>query len=584
MPIKLYQRTSLPPSRVGAVKPPMSLADRSAEINLYQSIAGFSGEVFNKLVKSRAANEEAEFMGIVETEMEGFNTLIKSKPGLSYEEIGAERDKMMLNITAASKKQNLTGIARGNIKNWMTGNKDVIKQKAQTSMEAIRTKQEVDKFAALREVAIKNFDVPGVTKLWEGQIEAGQIEAETGRAQLEVDLMDIEVAKAKFNEGQIKEGITGVYQGIIDKGGTEDDGRKVIDQAVKERLISADTKESLYSSLSSYANKIQDSKQEKDTVTTRDFADKAQVNDLTLDDIYAEFPGDTGSDVAAREHWEKIIKKSQKPKKLPKKTTTDGMEDVMTILTDIPAGEKTTLVAIEELTDLHYIEKSISKKTLQWALARIDNPYPAHVTKQLQSTLLAVEKQVNFFWETDNERKQIRSAQDAIKQNVSEDLISWVDDELEKDRVPGSKEIYQKAAEFAVNARETERDKRVEFTGFPTLHPTVKNSDGSVSNVLLSGFSIGGREYVIPTMVDGKKLSSKEAVALAKKHGLENYPSFDTVEEGERFAQQYHDQIDENGRVIDQRATSPFEDYPDAYYENGNWYIMKDGNRYRVQE
>ncbi len=32
------------------------------------------------------------------------------------------------------------------------------------------------------------------------------------------------------------------------------------------------------------------------------------------------------------------------------------------------------------------------------------------------------------------------------------------------------------------------------------------------------------------------------------------------------------------------KTTSPFPDYPDAYQENGNWYVIKDGKRYRIQE
>jgi len=92
------------------------------------------------------------------------------------------------------------------------------------------------------------------------------------------------------------------------------------------------------------------------------------------------------------------------------------------------------------------------------------------------------------------------------------------------------------------------------FTGFPTSHPSVKNDDGSKSNVLLGGYEINGKEYVIPTMVGGKKLTPKQAVAVARKNGLENYPSFDSVEAGEKFAQKYHSKFGEDGKLIDQPA------------------------------
>ena len=93
-------------------------------------------------------------------------------------------------------------------------------------------------------------------------------------------------------------------------------------------------------------------------------------------------------------------------------------------------------------------------------------------------------------------------------------------------------------------------DKPAEATGkqiFPTKHPSAKNEDGSQSNVLMAGVGLDGKEYVIPTMVDGKKLSIDEAVAVARKNGLGKYPSFATPEEATKFAQENHGSIDENG-------------------------------------
>lgn len=86
---------------------------------------------------------------------------------------------------------------------------------------------------------------------------------------------------------------------------------------------------------------------------------------------------------------------------------------------------------------------------------------------------------------------------------------------------------------------------------FPTEHPPVRNGDGSGSNVMLGGFNIDGREYVIPTMVGGKQLTEEEAVTIAKKQGLDKYPSFATPQEATAWAQANHDKIDPNGYLID---------------------------------
>ena len=78
---------------------------------------------------------------------------------------------------------------------------------------------------------------------------------------------------------------------------------------------------------------------------------------------------------------------------------------------------------------------------------------------------------------------------------------------------------------------------------FPTQHPYVQNPDGSYSNVKLKGFEFDGREYVIPTMVGGKDLSDEQAVAVAKRHGLEKYPNFATIEEANQWAEANHARI-----------------------------------------
>ena len=78
---------------------------------------------------------------------------------------------------------------------------------------------------------------------------------------------------------------------------------------------------------------------------------------------------------------------------------------------------------------------------------------------------------------------------------------------------------------------------------FPTKHPMVRNEDGSMSNVRLGSFTLGKTTYAIPTMVEGKQLSDSKAVGVAKKHGLDKYPSFKSVDEAEMWIQNNHGNI-----------------------------------------
>ena len=85
---------------------------------------------------------------------------------------------------------------------------------------------------------------------------------------------------------------------------------------------------------------------------------------------------------------------------------------------------------------------------------------------------------------------------------------------------------------------------------FPTKHPHVDNS-----NVLMVGVGFD-RERVIPTMVGGEKLSLDEAIGVAEKHGLKNYPSFRSPAEATRWAEINHGRITPEGEV-DYSAPSP---------------------------
>lgn len=74
------------------------------------------------------------------------------------------------------------------------------------------------------------------------------------------------------------------------------------------------------------------------------------------------------------------------------------------------------------------------------------------------------------------------------------------------------------------------------MTPLPGAGVQVPNQDGTVSSERTIGVNINGREYVIPTLVGGKQLTTEQAIEEAKRRGLKNYPSFDTIEKASRYA------------------------------------------------
>jgi hypothetical protein len=87
------------------------------------------------------------------------------------------------------------------------------------------------------------------------------------------------------------------------------------------------------------------------------------------------------------------------------------------------------------------------------------------------------------------------------------------------------------------------------YKGFPTKHPSVKNPDGSESNVKLGTFGIDDRQYVIPTMVEGKQLSDRDAFNTAKQYGIDKYPSFSTISQADEWAKRYHGKVNAEGKI-----------------------------------
>ena len=81
--------------------------------------------------------------------------------------------------------------------------------------------------------------------------------------------------------------------------------------------------------------------------------------------------------------------------------------------------------------------------------------------------------------------------------------------------------------------------------------------DSTRSNVKMAGVNMDGMERVIPTMVDGKQLSVKEAAAIARKNGLDKYPSFKTVEEANAFAEKNHGSVNEDGTLKKDKPMFP---------------------------
>ena len=192
--VQLYNRSGLPPAQAGQAKPPYQLADQSGQKQFGQTLAKFSGDVFDSLVKTRAANEEAEFQGGVNTSIESFKTYVAANPNASFDDLQKERDRVMAEIKTASGKAT-TGIGRENNARWASENEGLISQRLQTSMEAVASEQELARSEVLIEGYINNLDEKGLTDHYAKTVESGLYLSEVADARLKNDLEVMRVAK-----------------------------------------------------------------------------------------------------------------------------------------------------------------------------------------------------------------------------------------------------------------------------------------------------------------------------------------------------------------------------------------------------
>ncbi len=197
--IRLFERTQVGPTRADTVKPEFDLARGAGVSEIGAATVKFSGDIFNDLVATKAANEEATFQGQVSTAIQEFETFVAANPGEGYDRLEKERTKMFATLDKAGQTAT-TRKAQQNNKNFMLRNKKFINERTQTSMEAIQVKQELLTYESHRKNFMNNFDRAGLTELNEDMIESGLLNPEATAARQEQDFAIIDKAEKKVNE------------------------------------------------------------------------------------------------------------------------------------------------------------------------------------------------------------------------------------------------------------------------------------------------------------------------------------------------------------------------------------------------
>lgn len=432
--IPLPSRTQVGPGTTGITKPPLALADRSGQIELGQSIQQLGGDLFQRLTLAKAANEQATFKGVKDTEIQAYGAYVEQHPNASEEELKKRQELMMTNIETAAGRAT-TGIAKRSNANWFAENKSLIKQKAQDQMVAIRTRQEIIKYQLLQKANIQNLDAPAYEKLKDEMVAANFLDAGIADAQEKLDMAIIDKAMDKIEVDNIKPALIAAMGEGLDKEAGLETLASELSRLKKEGVLSeaeaAQEDKVLGDWMVSYIVGRRKRAADAIKLTTRETYDTFNVSiqegTLTYDDI-AEAKG---IDAATKELWQGYLKGSYTDP--PKVSTPEASSQANKAVFDSMSLELSPTEAFDKLLKLRYTEKKITDEQFNWGVSKIENPYKKHVLEDLKSTMNVNDTDFNEFgplhlFSGPSDKRKSRDVNDA--------LISWLDDLIEKDAVP----------------------------------------------------------------------------------------------------------------------------------------------------
>jgi len=137
--IQLYQAGQLPPKRIGAVKPPLFLANQSGEKQLGQTIANIGRNVWGDIIQAREANEKAIFLGAEKLARENLRKKMIAEPFASPEDMTKWQQDTISEIEKAGQVSKMPEVNKF-AKNWLAENKPALEQNISNDMAEI-TKQ-----------------------------------------------------------------------------------------------------------------------------------------------------------------------------------------------------------------------------------------------------------------------------------------------------------------------------------------------------------------------------------------------------------------------------------------------------------
>ncbi len=450
--IQLVQPTQVGSRRVGAVKPPLSLADRSGQAALGQAVAQVSGDIFRQMTATKAANEEATFRGIGKSEIRGYGAFVEQNPNLSIEELQKEQEAMMGRIKTAAGKAT-TRLARTANENWLAERGPSIERESLDLMAAIKSNQELAVYEIHQKTNMDNLDAGAYTKLKERMVKEGLLNKEIADAQEVRDLAIIDRAMDKIEVDNIKPLLIESLGEELDKQAGLATLSSELDRLKKEGVLTeaeaAEQDKVLGDWIDNFVagrKKAVDNAAKLTTLETyTGFLEPVTTGSVSFDDV--ETSSMSKDD---KESWQKYIKGSYED--APTETIAKGFTDSTGAVFEAASLEISKKEAYDDILTARFVDRSINEDQYNWAIDKIENPYQKNIMADLRSTM---KNNTTSFRDFHSILFRGESPRDAAEsQKVNEALVSWLDRLIEKDAVPLfdlKKKMFAMSSQFRVN-------------------------------------------------------------------------------------------------------------------------------------
>lgn len=237
---------------------------------------------------------------------------------------------------------------------------------------------------------------------------------------------DVHGLVKKWNYEKIRK----LTQDSVGPDGDKKEGYAILVEAEKQGIIDAEDRKLLGDSLDNFvAGQFESQKQAKYTAkieSMKSFVDAIRKNELTFEAI-----GNSPLESDEKEMWGNFLKNAYVQP--PETATHAGVSTATNVVLQYSQQQISDKEAYELLMTERYGKNSLSPDVFDWAVSRIENPYPKPFTPILQTVVNSNENDYNGWYKSaaDKEKSKI----------VNLNLLNWIEEFASEGQYPTAAEL-----------------------------------------------------------------------------------------------------------------------------------------------